>query len=306
LDSTPSVEFKKGGNDMTKPRLFLLCLILCFFGCITIIEGHLYAANSSATFSFSGDKTVFSHQSIVIPNHETIDHVVEIGGDVTLSGSVHEIIVIGGNLHIKRTAQIRDLVLVIGGSITQEPGAKVTDELFHLAFDHQMANNLLVTSSFLFGWWFFRLSFSLLLFILPIGAALLAKHRIDPFMSRIRLELKRTILIGVATSLLLLSIAFLLIISVIGIPLLIILALLLISFGIICLTAVAMMIGEQISLTAGREKWLIVAVGSAILTSVINFPLLGWILLLGLHWLSLGLMTVWLWEKRSRLIKPKN
>ncbi len=291
---------------MMKKKLILLTIILSFFCWVMVIEGHVYAANSSATFSFSGDKTVFSHQSIVIPNHETIDHIVEIGGDVTLSGSGHEIIVVGGNLHIKKTAQVRDLVLVIGGSITQEPGAKVTDELFHLSFDHQMANNLLITGSFLFGWWFLRLSFSLLLFLLPIGTALLAKHRIEPFMSRIRLELKRTILIGVATSLLLLAIACLLIISVIGIPLLIILALLLIAFGIISLTAVAMMIGEQISLTTGREKWLIVAVGSAILTSVINFPLLGWILLLGLHWLSLGLMTVWLWEKRSRLIKPKN
>jgi O-antigen/teichoic acid export membrane protein len=67
----------------------------------------------------------------------------------------------------------------------------------------------------------------------------------------------------------------------------------------------ASMIGEQIILMRDQEKWLIVAVGSAIFASAINFPLLGVFLLLGIYWLSLGLMTTWFWEKRSILLKPK-
>ncbi|MCH5586088.1 hypothetical protein MK805_14190 [Shimazuella sp. AN120528] len=288
-----------------KQKFILLSLLFCVIGYIWMGSVNVYASNNPDILSFSNNNTVFSYKDLVISERQKIDHIVEFGDDVTLAGSAREIIVVGGNLHLKKSAQVGELVLVIGGKITQEPGAKVTDEIFHLSFDHQMANNLLITSSFLFGWWFFRFSFSLLLFILPIATVLIARQRIDPFIVRIRQELKQTILIGITTSLLLIAIAFLLIISIIGIPILIILALILVVFSIISLTAVSIMIGEQISLLRGREKWLIAAVGSAILASVINFPLLGGILLLGLHWLSLGLMTTWLWEKKDIWSKPK-
>ncbi len=289
-----------------KPRINFVFLLFCLVCYLAMGNGVVHASQHSSIFTTPNDKTNFSNKDLVIPYQEKIDHIVELGSDVTLSGSVQEIIVVGGNLHITKTAHVGELVLVIGGKITQEPGARVTDEVFHLSFDHQLANNLLITSSFLFGWWFFRLSFSLLLFTLPIIVALVMKHHMDPFVTKIRLEFKRLMWIGCATSLLILGIAFLLLISVIGIPILSILALIIILFSLISLTAMASMIGEQIILTRGQEKWLIVAVGSAIFASVINFPLIGVILLLGIYWLSLGFMTTWLWEKRFILVKPKN
>ncbi|BCU82826.1 hypothetical protein JIR001_26090 [Polycladomyces abyssicola] len=290
---------------MMKQRFLFIYSIMLIFLCFVMFSAPVYAADHSIVFSLSDDKTMFSHQTVDIPEHKTIDHVVEIGGDVNLAGSVHEIIVIGGDLHIKKTAHVRDLVFVIGGSVTQEPGAKVTDEIISFAFDHQIANSILIAGTFLLGLWFFQISITLLLFVLPIGTAILAKHRIDPFMTRIRFELKRMILIGIVTSIMLIAIAFLLTISIIGIPLLIVLYLLLLIFSIISLTAISLIIGEQIPLSVGQERWLTAAIGSAIVTSLINFPILGWFLLLGLHWLSLGLMICWLWEKRVILIKPK-
>lgn len=287
---------------MTKLRFLLLSFVLCTFGCLTMVIGNVSAAGK---ISLSGDQTLFAHQNIVIPSNETIDHIVEIGGNVTLAGSVHEIIVVGGNLHIAKTAHVRDLVLVIGGTITQDKGAKVTDELFQIASTHELINNLLVTGSFLFGLWFLRLSFSLLIFLLPIVTVFLLKHQLEPFETKIRQEFVRTLLIGIATSLLFFAIVFLLLLSLIGIPLLVLMVLLLIIFGIINITVISLMIGRQIKLTANKEKWLIIAVGSAILTSCINFPLLGWVLLLFIHWLSFGLMTIWFLEMRTKFKKTK-
>ncbi|WP_028775397.1 hypothetical protein [Shimazuella kribbensis] len=290
-----------------KPRIVFVFFLFCLLGFVAIGKGEVHASIPSDISLFSHDKTIFSNKGLFIPSQQKVDHIVEFGSDVTLSGSVHEIIVVGGNLHITKTAHVGELVLVIGGKITQEPGAKVTDEVFHLSFDNQLANNLLITSSFLFGWWFFRLSVSLLLLLLPIITALVAKkHYIDSIVTKIRLDFKQIMWVGIAVSLLLLGIVSLLFISVIGIPLLFIVAMIIALFSILSLTAISVMIGEQILLTRGREKWLTVAIGSTIFASAINFPLIGGILLVGFHWLSLGFMTIWLWEKRFLLVKPKN
>jgi hypothetical protein len=289
-----------------KSRIIIVFLLFCVLGFAAIGKNEVQASIPSDMSLFSHDKTIFSNKGLVIPDLQKVDHIVEFGSDVTLSGSVHEIIVVGGNLHITKTAHVGELVLVIGGTITQEPGAKVTDEVFHLSFDNQLANNLLITSSFLFGWWFFRLSVSLLLLLLPIITVLVAKkHHIDSIVMKIRMDFKQIILVGIAASLLLLGIVSLLFISVIGIPLLFIVAVIIALFGIWSLTAISVMIGEQISLTNGREKWLTVAVGSAIFASAINFPLIGGILLVGFHWLSVGFMTIWFWEKRL-LVRQQN
>lgn len=289
---------------MIKPRALFIYSIMLVFLCFVIFSASVYAVDHRIVYPLTSDK-MFSHQTVNIPENKTIEHIVEIGGDVTLAGSVHEIIVIGGDLHIKKTAHVRDLVFVIGGSVTQEPGAKVTDEFINLAFDYQIANSILIAGTFLFGLWFFQISITLLLFVLPIGTVFFAKHRIDPFVTRIRFEFNRLMLIGIVTSLLFIAVAFLLTISIIGIPLFFLLFFLLLLFSIISLTAISLIIGEQIPLSAGRERWLVAATGSAIVTSLMNFPILGWLLLLGLHWLSLGFMTCWLWDKRVTLIKPK-
>jgi hypothetical protein len=280
-----------------------LLLAMIFLVWMGIMPAH--AAERHPVLSLSGDKTFFSDDNVTIPERETIDHVVDVGGNVRLEGSVHEIIVIGGDLHLAKSARVRDLVLVIGGSITQEPGAKVTDDLFHLALNQPVLNSLLISGVSLFGIWFFQLSISLLFILLPICASFLVKQRLEPFIESIRFDFKRIILIGMVSSLLFVAVGGLLALSVIGIPLFMMLILLFLVFAIIGLTSLSLLIGEQFPLAHERERWLTVAIGSVFVVALLNFPLIGWFVFLGLSWLALGLMTNWLWEKWTVLSKSK-
>jgi hypothetical protein len=295
------VKLEKGGSVVMKQKIFPMVVLFLYLLTWTLPVN----AAELHPITVSGDKTLFSDDNVTIPSHDFIDHVVDIGGNVTLGGNVHEIIVIGGNLHIQKTAHVRDMILVIGGSITEESGASITESLFHLAFDQQVLNSLLLTGTSLFGLWFFQLSSSLLLMILPICTVTFWKKRVDSFVQPIRLEFKRLMLIGIATSLLLIAVSCLLTISIIGISFLVIFILLVIVFSIICLTAVSLMIGEQFPFAQERQPWLNTVIGSALVVALLNFPLIGLFFLLGLHWLSLGLLTSWLWEKRLALFKRK-
>ncbi|MGD1044903.1 MAG: hypothetical protein ABR936_06195 [Bacteroidota bacterium] len=71
----------------------------------------------SSAQSFSGDK--------VIKESETIDNnVVVKGGDLTIYGTVNgDVLVVGGDLHMKRTGKITGSARVVNGSILKEDGA---------------------------------------------------------------------------------------------------------------------------------------------------------------------------------------
>jgi hypothetical protein len=67
--------------------------------------------------SFSGDK--------VIERSETIDNnIIVKGGDLTIYGTVNgDVLVVGGDLHMKRTGKITGSARVVNGSILKEDGA---------------------------------------------------------------------------------------------------------------------------------------------------------------------------------------
>ncbi len=69
--------------------------------------------------SFSGNK--------VIEESETIDNnVVVKGGDLTVYGTVNgDVLVVGGDLHMKRTGKITGNARVVNGSILKEDGAVI-------------------------------------------------------------------------------------------------------------------------------------------------------------------------------------
>jgi hypothetical protein len=73
----------------------------------------------SSAQSFSGDK--------VIEESETIDNnVVVKGGDLTVYGTVNgDVLVVGGDLHMKRTGKITGSARVVNGSILKEDGAVI-------------------------------------------------------------------------------------------------------------------------------------------------------------------------------------
>jgi hypothetical protein len=268
---------------------FLLCFIVSF----------LFSFSSTTVFAANED--VFMHQSTVIPDKQSVENVIVIGGDATIYGTVREAIVIfNGDLTVKKSAKIEGIILVIGGSIHQEPGAHVTDNVLSLAFDNATKNSLFIASVTLLGIWLVRIVCSLLLFILSPLTVYLMKHRIDPFVAYVYRSPIQLLTIGFIGSLLIIALSILLSITIIGIPFVILLLLLVLLFFIVGLAAISIRMGEWLPESTERPATIKAVTGAGLVIAGINLPLFGGILLLCQILISLGMMTVWIWEKISK------
>jgi hypothetical protein len=92
----------------------------------------------------------------------------------------------------------------------------------------------------------------------------------------------------------------LLIITVIGIPIAIILAIPQLIAFIIGLSIISKYLGEKLFPNSYTANWIKVFAGSSLLISIFNFPFFGGIALLCVFWLSSGLIILWLINKLGR------
>lgn len=245
-------------------------------------------------------ENVFDGQDTVLTETQRVENVVIIGGNATIYGSVRDaVIVLNGDLNIKSSARIKGLVLVIGGKIIQEPGAQLTDNVLNINFNQATANSLFIGGIFVAGVWFFRFILSMMLIILPVVTFLMAKDRLEPFISVARLSLRRAFLIGVVINILFIAICILLSVTIIGLPIAVLLLLFTLFVFLVGFTAVSQIVGEWMPRISDKPRWLKVLGGALLLTAGINFPLIGVIILLSLFWVSLGSVTLLFWGKRK-------
>lgn len=277
-------------------------LIFAFLFLLLLQSSIVFAEGKEAP-----KRSIMKFENISINENQTVRNVIVAGGDVDISGKVLDtVIVINGNLKIEDTAKVEGLVFVLGGNITQEPGSKVTDDLFNITFNDDTKNSLLVGGLLTIGAWMFRLILSLLFITLPVLTAMMARRRLDIFVTNIQDSPKRLITIGAVSGIMLTAISLLLILTIIGIPLVIILLFVTFAFFLIGLAATSIIIGEWFPGRAERSNWITTIGGSFALTAAINVPFFGWFILLMLFWMSLGLMTTWFWDKwKKRKIKKR-
>ena len=76
---------------------------------------------------------------------EVSDAVVAVGGSVTIDGRVRDgVVVVGGNLHLSSTADVRGDVVLVGGQIVRDPGAQLLGGVNYISFGDWSRHN--------FGW----------------------------------------------------------------------------------------------------------------------------------------------------------
>lgn len=267
-------------------RLVILTIVTLFF--LGTVK------NASAA-----EKNLFKHQDTVVSEKQMVESVIVVGGDATVYGAVRDVVVvINGNLDIKKTSSIMGPVLVIGGNIKQETGSKLTDNVLNISFDRATINSLLLGGILFIGAWFIRLVFSILFTLLPFMIATISKRRLEPFVTLVRQSPERLLLIGFVISLLLSAIIVLLTITVIGLPFVLLLLLASLAIFLLGLAAMSLVVGEWLP-GNDRAPYLNTLGGSIIIISAANFPFLGSLLLLGLFWISLGVVILWFWERRN-------
>lgn len=269
-------------------------LLAVFFIMITVTLG-------THSFVFAANQALFMHQDTVIPVGQTVENVIVTGGDADVSGHVRDaIIVFNGDLTLRKSAQVGGIIVVVGGKIKQETGAQLQDYVVNIAFDNAVTNSLFVAGVAVLGIWLIQIVLSLLLLLLPVLAAFILKHRLDPFVTQIRHSLIQLLTIGFVASLLVSAISILLSITVIGIPFVVLLLLFVLLFLVIGLASISIRVAEWIPINGPMDIWLQALVGALLVMATVNIPLLGGVMFLCVLWVSLGIMVVWTKEKMQR------
>jgi hypothetical protein len=267
---------------MIRRRLVLLCV-----WCVLFLFSAVVPASAAG-----GDW--FRHQDTIVTQDQQVENVVVAGGDVEIRGTVRDaVLVLNGNLTIKKTARIKGGVFVFGGVIKQETGASVSDNVLNLSLDTPTQNNLLAAGGALVGYWFLKLAVSLVLLIVPIFIAVAAKDRIMVFSKQIHHSFRQLVLIGLAVTLLLGSLLVLLSLTVLGIPVALVILAVLLLFFFIGLASAAVWIGQMIPGFQGNFPLSSLS-GAAVLIAGFNFPLFGLILFCLVVCLSMGMMALWM------------
>ncbi|MBB6669306.1 hypothetical protein [Cohnella nanjingensis] len=253
-------------------------------------------------------RSLFEHQNTTVPSNQTVDDIVVIGGDAFIAGKVNNsVVVVNGDVHIQSTAEIKGAVVIIGGQLQQEKGAVVTNDVINISFDNATANSLIIGAGLIVGIGAVKLAASLLMLLLPVLMVVIGKRHTVRFVDRYRTAPQGKLLsMGFFTGLLLVAISVLLILTIVGIPIILLIVLLVLAATVFGVAFVSQFLGEQVQATAGKPEWVRMGVGAFILTSAVNIPFLGLLILLALVLYSLGISTSWvvsIFTKRRRFAK---
>lgn len=244
------------------------------------------------------EKNIVNQKETIIPKNEKVENVIVLGDNATINGEVRvAVVVINGNLQINKTANIKGPVLVIGGQINQEIGAKVTEPIISLNLNDQTKNSFILGGLLFLASWITRLALSILLVLITVIAGIATKHKFNSLPEGLKMKPGRMIITGFISSLALFAISVLLTILIIGIPIVIIILIGVIISLIAGLIFLSGQLGSQLKLFEGKPKWLVLLAGSSFIVAAINFPLFGGIILLIISWFSLGLTVSWLYYK---------
>ncbi|WP_410513592.1 hypothetical protein PaeBR_03940 [Paenibacillus sp. BR2-3] len=249
-------------------------------------------------------RSIFEHQNTIVPAGQTVNDVYVIGGDAEIRGKVTGVlVVVNGDLHLGSTADINSVVVVIGGLVKQDPGAVLGDDVYNISLDSATQNSLMIGGGLALGLWVLQLAGSLLMVLIPVLIMLLGKQKTAGFTDRYQLNLGRLLYIGFFSSLIIAAISTLLLVTVIGIPILILILLAVIVSLAMGMTVISCRIGEMFHEPAQRSDWMKVLLGAAIITAFLNIPIVGWIVLLLILLISLGICTQWITSKRKKKSK---
>ncbi|WP_242344027.1 STN domain-containing protein, partial [Anaeromyxobacter terrae] len=250
---------------------------------------------------------------VTIRSGEEVRDVVAIRGNVRLEpgATARDVVAVLGSIKLEGGANVRDATAVlgsievgpgavvernatsVGGSVKPDPHAAIGGEQTSVSVPGLPGIGGIFGSSLLFGggdsvlWTIGQvLAKFALFFALGLLVVALFPRRVDSVAGTMLASPWKSILTGllgiVATPVL----ALLLVVTIIGIPLVAVLALLVLAAGVLGFTALAFHVGRSLPLPQ-RGAWVLqLAIGTAIVVLVTQIPILG-----GLAWIAAALIT---------------
>ncbi|AFM42801.1 hypothetical protein Desaci_3926 [Desulfosporosinus acidiphilus SJ4] len=283
----------------TKYR-FSIVLIIAL---LLLFPGNVLADEISSQFGGS--------TPLMVPAGHTVESVFALSTDAHIAGSVKDIVlVINGDVYLEPTAQT-DLVIDLGGQVINPSNVIVKTGIVRLNFNTKFMNELFIGLAMILGLWFARLIISILGIVLLTGLGFLFRNRLKQGENLLTVSPLRLLSIGIAASLIILGLIITLSLTVIGIPFAILVLIIATGATLLGILPVLDYIGKDIFSAQLLEypalsQWFIFAL---LLVSVLNLPLVGIIILLGIVFMGLGVATVTCWvylKERSHRKQTRN
>jgi hypothetical protein len=87
------------------------------------------------TYRLTGTRIAIAQDIRIDRDEEVTDGAVVVGGNLIIDGRVRDgVVVVGGNLHLSATADVRGDVVLVGGTITRDQGARQLGSVSHVSF----------------------------------------------------------------------------------------------------------------------------------------------------------------------------
>jgi hypothetical protein len=210
---------------MNLKRVLALTLIVLFTAALPAVSSPSRSLASS-TMDFA--EIVKIGANVGVPYGTTAKSVVSIGGSVSIAGEVIEDVVsIGGNVWLKPSARVHGDVSAIGGIVRKEPGAKVAGEITEVTMPQPLTNVSALSTQYAPSVVYIASVFAALLSflgILAIGVAagLLFPRRVGWVSVAVERHPFKAFWWGLLWIILIVPICALLLVSIIGIPLIIV------------------------------------------------------------------------------------
>jgi hypothetical protein len=98
------------------------------------------------TYRITGTRIAVGQDVRIERDEEVTDAVVVIGGNLTIDGRVRDgVFVAGGDIYLSSTADVRGELVVAGGQITRDAGARHVGRVSYISFGNWWRDN--------WGWW---------------------------------------------------------------------------------------------------------------------------------------------------------
>lgn len=121
-------------------------LTIAAIGLLAHASTFAQASSDQTVYRITGTRLAIAQNVRIERDEEVTDAAVVIGGDLTIDGRVRDgVVVVGGNLHLTSTADVRGDIVLVGGTITRDPGAQHTGGTNYVSFGQWWSRE--------FGWW---------------------------------------------------------------------------------------------------------------------------------------------------------
>ncbi|MDF9408891.1 MAG: hypothetical protein A4E52_01546 [Pelotomaculum sp. PtaB.Bin013] len=246
-----------------KRRICFLLVLMALLSCFSV---NAFAVES-----------VFEH-SKTVNEGQRVENVFLYGEDGIISGFVtDDVVVINGNLNLTSTARVNGAVFLLGGELTQEPGAQVRKGFFHINLTNKNLNSLLLGVGAFGLIELAKMFLALLILLISLASLFVFKNRVKKAKLMLQSNTQKVGLMGLFATIGLGLIFAALTVTIWGIPVAVLLGLILLILLSVGLGALSSIIGELLlkSFDWGQKPYYQVLIGSLFLVAFLNFPALG-------------------------------